>query len=91
MNFAFYGGRGAPDQELLPEKDREQLTVSTERAEQKAQYAERMEKIYTRLEKYALDPDNKKLYGGRKDSVIQQSRKMAVLLRNSLIKLRIVV
>ena len=55
-----------PDLEGLPKKAQEDLT-EIERAEQKAAYGKRMEKMYSRLEKHALDPDNKKLYGGRKD------------------------
>ena len=54
-----------PDQEVLPKKAREDLT-EIERAEQKEQYGRRMEKMYRRLEKYALDPGNKKLYAGRR-------------------------
>lgn len=55
-----------PDREVLPKKAQEDLT-EIERAEQKAAYGKRMEKMNKRLSKYALDPDNKKLYGGRKD------------------------
>ncbi len=36
-----------------------------ERAEQRAAYGKRMEKMNKRLSKYALDPDNKKMYRGR--------------------------
>jgi len=53
-----------PDREVLPKKAQEDLT-EIERAEQKATYGRRMEKMYKRLSKYALDPDNKKTYQGR--------------------------
>ena len=53
-----------PDREVLPKKAQEDLT-EIERAEQKAAYGKRMEKMNKRLSKYALDPDNKKMYRGR--------------------------
>lgn len=53
-----------PDREVLPKKAQEDLT-EIERAEQKAAYGKRMEKMNRRLSKYALDPDNKKTYQGR--------------------------
>lgn len=53
-----------PDREVLPKKAQEDLT-EIERAEQKAAYGKRMEKMNKRLSKYALDPDNKKTYQGR--------------------------
>lgn len=54
----------SPDREVLPKKAQEDLT-EIERAEQKAAYGKRMEKMNKRLSKYALDPDNKKTYQGR--------------------------
>lgn len=53
-----------PDREVLSKKAQEDLT-EIERAEQKEQYGARMEKMYKRLGKYALDPDNKKMYHDR--------------------------
>lgn len=53
-----------PDREVLPKKAQEDLT-EIERAEQKEQYGARMEKMYKRLGKYALDTDNKKMYLGK--------------------------
>lgn len=53
-----------PDREVLPKKAQEDLT-EIERAEQRAAYGRRMEKMNKRLSKYALDPDNKKTYQGR--------------------------
>ena len=53
-----------PDREVLPKKAQEDLT-EIERAEQRAAYGKRMEKMNRRLAKYALDPDNKKTYQGR--------------------------
>ncbi len=61
----FEGISTPPDCEVLPKKAQEDLT-EIERAEQKEQYGRRMEKMYRRLEKYALDPGNKKLYAGRR-------------------------
>ena len=54
----------SPDREVLPKKAQEDLT-EIERAEQKAAYGRRMEKMNKRLSKYALDPDNKKTYQDR--------------------------
>ena len=61
----FEGISTPPDREVLPKKAQEDLT-EIERAEQKEQYGRRMEKMYRRLEKYALDPGNKKMYAGRR-------------------------
>lgn len=60
----FEGISTPPDREVLPKKAQEDLT-EIERAEQKAAYGKRMEKMNKRLSKYALDPDNKKMYRGR--------------------------
>lgn len=60
----FEGISTPPDREVLPKKAQEDLT-EIERAEQKAVYGKRMEKMNKRLSKYALDPDNKKMYRGR--------------------------
>ncbi len=60
----FEGISTPPDREVLPKKAQEDLT-EIERAEQKAAYGRRMEKMNRRLSKYALDPDNKKMYRGR--------------------------
>jgi|GEM_PF-1594355 len=55
-----------PDREVLPKKAQEELT-EIEHAEQRAAYGKRMEKMYRRLSKYALDPDNKKIYLARRN------------------------
>ena len=46
-----------------------------ERAEQRAAYGKRMEKMYKRLSKYALDPDNKKMYRGRAEQWSEYTEK----------------
>nr|WP_316624574.1 phage minor capsid protein [uncultured Ruminococcus sp.] len=70
----FEGISTPPDREVLPKKAQEDLT-EIERAEQKEQYGRRMEKMYRRLEKYALDPGNKKLYAGRKSQWSEYTEK----------------
>ena len=64
LSTYFEGISTPPDREVLPKKAQEDLT-EIERAEQKAAYGKRMEKMNKRLSKYALDPDNKKTYQGR--------------------------
>lgn len=63
-----------PDREVLPKKAQEDLT-EIERAEQKAAYGKRMEKMNKRLSKYALDPDNKKMYRGRAEQWAEYTEK----------------
>ena len=63
-----------PDREVLPKKAQEDLT-EIERAEQKAAYGKRMEKMNKRLSKYALDPDNKKTYQGRAEQWAEYTEK----------------
>ena len=63
-----------PDREVLPKKAQEDLT-EIERAEQKAAYGRRMEKMNRRLSKYALDPDNKKMYRGRAEQWSEYTEK----------------
>ena len=63
-----------PDREVLPKKAQEDLT-EIERAEQKAAYGRRMEKMNRRLSKYALDPDNKKMYRGRAEQWAEYTEK----------------
>lgn len=63
-----------PDREVLPKKAQEDLT-EIERAEQKAVYGKRMEKMNKRLSKYALDPDNKKMYRGRAEQWARYTEK----------------
>lgn len=63
-----------PDREVLPKKAQEDLT-EIERAEQRAAYGKRMEKMNRRLSKYALDPDNKKMYRGRADQWAEYTEK----------------
>ncbi len=46
-----------------------------ERAEQKAVYGKRMQKMYRRLGKYALDPDNKTKYLNRADQWAKYTEK----------------
>lgn len=50
-----------PDKEVLPKKAQEEL-FEIERLEQKANYGNRKQKMYSRLAKYALDSDNKTAY-----------------------------
>lgn len=57
---------------MLPQKAQEDLT-ELERAEQKTAYGKRMEKMYRRLGKYALDPTNKQTYLGRADQWAEYS------------------
>ncbi|WP_243411856.1 phage minor capsid protein [Ruminococcus difficilis] len=64
----------SPDQEVLPKKAQEDLT-EIERAEQKATYGKRMEKMNKRLSKYALDPDNKKMYRSRAEQWAEYTEK----------------
>ena len=64
----------SPDREVLPKKAQEDLT-EIERAEQKATYGKRMEKMNKRLSKYALDPDNKKMYRGRAEQWAEYTEK----------------
>nr|WP_316613925.1 phage minor capsid protein [uncultured Ruminococcus sp.] len=63
-----------PDREVLPKKAQEDLT-EIERAEQRAAYGKRMEKMNRRLSKYALDPDNKKMYRGRAEQWAEYTEK----------------
>ena len=70
----FEGISTPPDREVLPKKAQEDLT-EIERAEQKEQYGRRMEKMYRRLEKFALDPGNKKLYAGRRSQWSEYTEK----------------
>ena len=63
-----------PDREVLPKKAQEDLT-EIERAEQKAAYGKRMEKMNKRLSKYALDPDNKRMYRGRAEQWSEYTEK----------------
>lgn len=70
----FEGISTPPDREVLPKKAQEDLT-EIERAEQKAAYGKRMEKMNKRLSKYALDPDNKKLYAGRRSQWSEYAEK----------------
>lgn len=70
----FEGISTPPDREVLPKKAQEDLT-EIERAEQKAAYGKRMEKMYRRLSKYALDPDNKKMYQGRTEQWAEYTEK----------------
>ena len=63
-----------PDREVLPKKAQEDLT-EIERAEQRAAYGRRMEKMNRRLSKYALDPDNKKMYRGRAEQWSEYTEK----------------
>ena len=63
-----------PDREVLPEKAQEDLT-EIERAEQKETYGARMEKMYKRLGKYALDPGNKTEYLARADQWAEYTQK----------------
>lgn len=70
----FEGISTPPDREVLPKKAQEDLT-EIERAEQKAAYGRRMEKMNRRLSKYALDPDNKKMYRGRAEQWARYTEK----------------
>ena len=70
----FEGISTPPDREVLPKKAQEDLT-EIERAEQKEQYGRRMEKMYRRLEKYALDPGNKKMYRDRAEQWAEYTEK----------------
>ena len=70
----FEGISTPPDREVLPKKAQEDLT-EIERAEQKAAYGRRMEKMNRRLSKYALDPDNKKMYRGRAEQWAEYTEK----------------
>lgn len=63
-----------PDREVLPKKAQEDLT-EIERAEQRAAYGRRMEKMNRRLSKYALDPANKKTYQGRAEQWAEYTEK----------------
>lgn len=72
-----------PDREVLPKKAQEELT-EIERAEQKAAYGRRMEKMYKRLSKYALDPDNKKMYRGRAEQWAEYTEKWQSYHENQL-------
>ena len=63
-----------PDREVLPKKAQEELT-EIERAEQRAAYGRRMEKMNRRLSKYALDPNNKKMYRGRAEQWSEYTEK----------------
>ena len=63
-----------PDREVLPKKAQEDLT-EIERAEQRATYGRRMEKMNRRLSKYALDPDNKKMYRARAEQWAEYTEK----------------
>lgn len=70
----FEGISTPPDREVLPKRAQEDLT-EIERAEQKAAYGKRMEKMNKRLSKYALDPDNKKMYRGRAEQWARYTEK----------------
>lgn len=56
-----------PGQEVLPKKSQEELS-EIERLEQKTSHGKRMQKMYSRLGKYALDPDNKTAYLNKAES-----------------------
>ena len=84
------GGFLMPDREVLPKKAQEDLT-EIERAEQRAAYGKRMEKMNRRLSKYALDPDNKKMYRGRADQWSEYTENGSRITKNSLQMLRKVV
>ena len=80
----------SPDREVLPKKAQEDLT-EIERAEQKATYGKRMEKMNKRLPKYALDPDNKKTYQSRAEKWSDYTEKWSDYHKNCLKKQRKVV
>ena len=56
-----------PGREVLPKKSQEELS-EIERLEQKTSHGKRMQKMYSRLGKYALDPDNKTAYLNKAES-----------------------
>ena len=56
-----------PGQEVLPKKSQEDLS-EIERLEEKTNHGKRMQKMYSRLGKYALDPDNKTAYLNKAES-----------------------
>ena len=63
-----------PDREVLPKNASGELN-EIERAEQNASHADRMEKAFKRLAKYALDPDNKREYLARRDEWHKKAEK----------------
>ena len=61
----YFEGISTPPGGSVYTRDELNEIVDQYKADQRQRYAERQAEKYTRLEKYSLDPDNRKIYGSR--------------------------